>query len=91
MADRLPTAAEQAFLVRLAELLIDRKGFGLSFELDGPRLRITAYSPYAAPTFIVVYVDQGSHYRVRSENRCLITIHDVATRLIGRVRRGSQR
>lgn len=84
--DRLPTAAEQAFMVRLAYLLVERKGFGLSFELDGPRLRVNVHPPYAAPAHVVVYVE-GSGYRVRTENKRITTVHDVATRLIGRARR----
>ena len=33
VTDRLPTLDEQAFLVKLAYLLGERRGFGLSFEL----------------------------------------------------------
>jgi hypothetical protein len=88
MGDRLPTADEQAFLVRLADLLVGRRGFGVSFELDGPRLRVFVHPPYAAPAHVVVRVDDERGYRVRTEGGRLTTVHDVAARLIYRVRVG---
>ena len=86
MTGRLPTLDEQAFLAKLAHLLCERRGFGLSFEFEGPRTRIVVHPPYAAPAHVVVTVDGARH--ALSENRRPVTVHDVATRLVSRVRKG---
>jgi len=83
---RLPTPIEQAFLVKLAYLLVERRGFGLSFEIEGPRLRIACHPAYAPPAHVVVTVDSAHH--ALSENRRPVTVHDVATSLFRRVRSG---
>jgi hypothetical protein len=83
---RLPTSDEQAFLAKLVHLLCERRGFGLSFELEGPRTRIVVHPPYAAPAHVIVTVYRP--HSALSENRRPVTVHDVATRLVSRVRKG---
>jgi hypothetical protein len=83
---RPPTAAEQAFLLKLAYLVVERRGFGLSFETEGPRLRIHAHPLYGAPAHLVVTVDDGR--RIRSAGNRPVTVYDVAARLHTRVKAG---
>jgi len=65
---------------------MNSNGFGLSFELEGPRTRIVVHPPYAAPARVVVTVDRP--HSALSENRRPVTVHDVSTRLVNRVRKG---
>ena len=87
MTGRLPSPSEQAFLLKLAYLLVERQSVGLSFELDGPRLCLTAHPPYGPPARVVVRVDK-SGYRALTEHKTVTTVHDVAQRLVARARRG---
>jgi hypothetical protein len=86
VTSRLPTTTEQAFLLKLAYLVIERRGFGLSFELEGPRMRVVAHPLYGAPAHLVVTVDDCR--RARSAANRPITVYDVAARLHTRLKGG---
>jgi hypothetical protein len=84
---RAISSVEQGFLLRLARLLVERRGFGMSFEVDGWHLRLCAHPPYAAPATVVVRVD-GPCCAYSAESGNPVTVHDVAVTLTQRVRSG---
>jgi hypothetical protein len=81
------TADELSFLLTVARVLVGRRSLAMSFvrELEG--VTIEAGSPYGPSVAIRVIVD-GPHY-ARSPAGSVLAAHDVVTRLVDKLRRGS--
>lgn len=82
---RSPSGDEQAFLLTLARLVVGRRGWAMSFELDDG-VRVCALPPYGFPAHVRFTVD--SAHSAHSDGGSPVTPHDVACHLSRRARAG---